>query len=654
MMAMALAAVLATQVAPAPAPPSPQALFDQATAEADAGRCAEAITRFGALEADPRLAHSPNTLAVIRMRTGDCLLTLGRPDEAQLALSRGLASLDSDAPAYGGDIARARMDLGRIAYQRLDYPVAEREFTLAAPGADPTARLNRLLWLARATMFDPDAQAQTYADEALALAAATPHTPKETLAELHTIHARVLLNHGHAAKAYQELIRALRDQGGLTKRVSVSDVVTRSDLAIAALLNKDQEGARKYLVYSGSGRFKKGPFGIAASMDLPPCGGPADLRPDDVAIVEFGIGDDGAVSYADPIYVSRTGPAAVAFARAVEGWSWRPEDIKVVPPFFRQLNRVELRCSTVGEHPAVSDLLRPDFDAWLVSEGVPPFTAPSPAASAVEPERAELARREAAAGGGPPSIPVLMALAANPVIEDADQRDFLIRARDIAAQAGAPPAARVFVEILLARAVTRAWWHQLSSADPGAAELRALLKQPVILADARAAAALHLETARIYALPAQAAQELEDVADDSRLSAHDPLRVAALLRLASLQARTGKLAAARVSYDKTGLTAQQCSIVDAKPAFHSKPDTSNAFPMEALRWGFEGWVKLEFDVAPDGATLHQRAVIAYPPFVFKDAAVNLVKDFRFNQTYRPQGGPGCSGADESIVFELPR
>jgi outer membrane biosynthesis protein TonB len=77
------------------------------------------------------------------------------------------------------------------------------------------------------------------------------------------------------------------------------------------------------------------------------------------------------------------------------------------------------------------------------------------------------------------------------------------------------------------------------------------------------------------------------------------------------------------------------------------------FPMEAMRWGFEGWVRVEYDIQPDGKTANQRAVIAYPPLVFRDAAVGILKDARFAQSYRPEGGPGCGGAQQNINFRIP-
>jgi len=185
-------------------------------------------------------------------------------------------------------------------------------------------------------------------------------------------------------------------------------------------------------------------------------------------------------------------------------------------------------------------------------------------------------------------------------------------------------------------------------------DLRALLEDVKFGMDAKASNAVRLTLVDgDWVSQAEAATLLNQVVDDKRLAPRDPLRVAALLRLSSLEARTGDLGAARTAYQQTGLEAQQCALVDARPSLSQRPDTGNAFPQEAQRWGFEGWVKTEYDIAPDGKTLNQRAIVAYPPFVFRDAAIGVAKTMRFTQTYRPEGGPGCSGAETQIKFLLP-
>jgi hypothetical protein len=651
-------ALMAAAAIAAGAPPSTaqslQAMFDSATAAADGGKCAEAIESFASLEANASFQHSPMSLAVVRIRRGDCLLLVGRPHEAEAELTKGLDGLTSTATAYRGDVRIAHMDLGRIAYLGLDYGDAKRQFEIAGPGETPQERIGQLIWLTRATLFDEGSDALNSSTEALTLATSTPGIPKTTLADVHTIHARVLINHGEAKEGYAELVRALNEQGGLDLHINASELVTRSDLAIAALLVHDDEAARKYLGYTGAGRSNTRPFASAASMGSPACGGPADLKPDDFAVVEFGVEENGAVGYANPVYASRTGPIAVEFARAVARWSWKPADAKVLPPLFRLLTRVEVRCSTTNARPSVVDLLLPDVNAWLKTQGVSWGHWSASAAEALSRERTELAALRPK--GGPGLIPPLVEMSQNPIAGQTERQSWAVEARDIAIAAGAPPKVRTYLELnVVELSITSRRPGALGSGQPGSSQLDDFLLDPDIAADARSADTVRLVMNDWFEPSADRRSVLLGaVAEDQRLPAHDPLRVGALLRLASIQARDGDLNAARSSYERTGLQAQQCALVDAKPDLRARPNVGNAFPEEAQRWGFEGWVRTEYDIAPDGRTLNQRALIAYPPFVFRNAAVGIAKDFRFIQTYRPEGGPGCSGAQTQINFVLPQ
>lgn len=78
------------------------------------------------------------------------------------------------------------------------------------------------------------------------------------------------------------------------------------------------------------------------------------------------------------------------------------------------------------------------------------------------------------------------------------------------------------------------------------------------------------------------------------------------------------------------------------------------FPQEAQRLGFEGWVRTSFDITPDGRTIAPRAVVAYPPFIFDDAANGIIRGARFSSTFRPDGALACSGQQQSVLFLLPR
>jgi len=136
------------------------------------------------------------------------------------------------------------------------------------------------------------------------------------------------------------------------------------------------------------------------------------------------------------------------------------------------------------------------------------------------------------------------------------------------------------------------------------------------------------------------------------LPVQDQLRSGANVRLASLLARSGDLSAARAAFDRSGISAQQCSLVDAQPIATRLGGSSTDFPRDALRWGFEGWVRLEFDVAADGHLVGQRAIVTYPPAVFAPAAIDTSKNWRYRPTFRPEGGTGCGGAQQTMRFTI--
>ena len=645
----AMAASTDSPPAAASAQPTTQQQFDAATAAFDAHRCQEAVDAFGALESRPAVAHNPQVLAVVRVRRASCLARLDRFDEATDELQSAMPSLSADRAGDREDLVTAHMALGRIAYLSFDYDNATREFQAARALATGTDAYDPLVWLARSQMFDAGDGAESAAQEALRMATADPAMKPAGLAPIHTLHARVLLNHGQLAAAQTELAKALDARGGLTTKVALDDIVTRSDFAIVAMLSDHKEQARKYLAFTGAGHFEKSPFSSAASMDLPPCGGPAQLDPDDFAIVEFSIGNDGSVGRVTPIYASRLGPVAAEFARAVSGWSWKPEDAQAIPGFFRLVTRVELRCSTTSQHPQVLAQLAPALSEWMQGHGLARFPEGGTRAATV-------AQAKAALGGAPAgslaALPALLALAESPIEPPAERREWLLQARPLLAGAGAPVAALTWVDVKASEAMARERVDRRRHRD----YLRSLLARPDVAADARAAGTLRLLVAEpTYGLaaPGDAAALLEATANDPALPANDPLRIGALVRLATLQADHGELAAARASIEKSGLAEQQCSLVDATPAARYLGGQDD-FPREAVEWGFEGWVAVQFDIRADGHTTHRRAVVAYPPLVFRDSALRAIEDSRFQQSYRPGGGLGCGGKQIKVSYQFGR
>ena len=390
MLAILIAALLAGE-APITAPPlssnppvqTLQAQFDGANEAYQANRIDEAIERFEALEANPKVQKNPLVLSTVLMRKGASLIELGRVAEAEIALRQGLKIAPPDRAELKADRYMSEQSLGLIDIDRLEYAAATRHFEKARALADePNARASVLVRLALVTTFEPGDDAVHYADRALAeigIAAAKDEKVRKLIADLQTVRARALLNQGRFPEALGVLQKAVKDQGDLDLKVDISEIVTRSDIAIAAMLSGRPDTARKYLAYTGAGRIEDAPFERAMSMDLPACGGPSNLKPEDVAVVEFGIATDGSVKAVRPIYASVKGSAALDFARAVSGWSWRSADVAKIPPLFRAVTRVELRCSTGAERPPAQQLLMTSLADWSIRSQLqaPPRKAPA-------------------------------------------------------------------------------------------------------------------------------------------------------------------------------------------------------------------------------------------------------------------------------------
>jgi tetratricopeptide (TPR) repeat protein len=636
------------------APPSPenmnaQQLFNAATDAVNAGRCPEALSLIDALLSRPAITGNPRVLATVKLRRSQCLVSSGRLEEAKADIDSALQAIPGDDAVLAVDISEAHLSLGKMYFLGFDFESATLEFERANALLRPEERLHSLEWLAMATMFEPGDRSAGYAAGMLALADQMPGKFKKRVsANARTLHARALMMHGQAAAAYSELKKALAEQGGLTLQVNLGDVITRADLALAALLNGDRSSAKEYMAYTGAGRFEKAPLESAQQMSPPLCGGAADLKPDDMAIIQFSIDDAGGVTNVTPVYASRTGPVAAEFARAVTGWSWKPQDAKKIPAFFRIAMRVELRCVNTASHPDVTDILRRELWAFLVDKHLQSHSDNLDTLASVSAVQAYLAQKSIE-GHELEGVPLMLSLATSTELTQDERLGWFDRARAVLAKAGAPLAALTYID------VRRSLWQSGYKRDykKQRAYLRTLLERSDIAADHGVADTLRLLIAEPqYGLPPPADAEglLTSVAEDTALAEHDPLRTGAWVRMATLQSASGNLAAARASYTQSGLSAQECSLVDATPVLRRSLGASIDFPTDALYWGFEGWVIAEFDIKPDGTTTSQRAVVAYPPLIFSEPTIEGLKRVRYTQTYRPEGGLGCGGKQYKLNF----
>jgi tetratricopeptide (TPR) repeat protein len=654
--------LLALSLAAAPVSPAPQPTltlqqqFDAASDALAAGECNKAIPLFEALQRNPGVKSGSIPAAAIAVRKGTCLIRLGRLDEGESSVSAGLARLEKAGEQYALDVSFAYQALGKASLARADYPEARKRLETALTLQKGGDRVLTLSWLARATAFDPGPEPLAYSEEAIRLASAEAKPSKDMLAQLWDLHARVLMNRGESAKAYAELKKALQLSGGLTTKTSVAEASLRGDLALAALLLGKDDDARLYLAYTGAGRISESPFATGANMDPPECGEETGLKPGDSAVVEFGIAENGEVAYAETVQTAGGPKVAAAFARAVKDWYWRSDLLAKIPLFYRAATRLELRCSTAGgSMPAVTTPLNERFVAWAAPQiamdvdkaGLPAAVASMKAILADREQKGDVAGQVAAAG----------LLALYDPVTDATMLANLDRAIAVGEKGAVPVEALNFLRVerlIMSRAPQGNGRHEIFRSVP-AAEYVALAESPPIAADPIAADVLLVRAASPPDRRPQAAAGdwLRRVAEDTRLPEHHALRQVARLKLANRAAAAGDLAAAQGYFSATGLTERQCALIGATPSRTSSGVSSGDFPMEAMRYGFEGWVRLEFDISPDGKPSGVRPIAAYPPFVFVDAAQGMSRDFRYESSYRPSGGAACAGNHETVRFILP-
>ncbi|MBY8827120.1 energy transducer TonB [Hephaestia mangrovi] len=624
--------------------------FDRATQLSDGTDKVAALAAWQALER--RISANKRSHAIVLVRKSEVLFDLGHKDDAIAAAKAGLADLPETDHTLDNDRMRAERNLGGVAESSLDYAGAAVYYRRALPlAATPVDKLAILRGLIQTGIFTDPATVEPEFGQADTLLGQikADRTVKAMFARLRDQWLMAQGKYDAAAKAAKG---AVEDLGGLTVLTDINDAAARSDTAIALLLAGQSDEARKYMAYTGAGQLPGNEFDPGAEMTVPPCGGDSGLRPQDAAVVQFSVGDDGRVIDSQPVYAAGGGAAALAFAKAARDWSWTPEQAKKLPPFFRYSARVELRCSTAFERPSIGSYLDQDLGAWLIAKGVelpPPLTGSD---IAVLPHlRERLAAQQTAQGNGAlVLVPTLMAIAENAASGREEMHTMAVRAVAILTANGATPVARLAAEALVWISADAESWR---AADYVRA-VQPRLEDPFYATDPEARSAIRLMVAdRLLDHASDRARILlQQVADDNSLAANDPLKVGALVRLASIDAADGHVDQARAAFEKTGLSADQCALLDAQPHIVSSNVGSGSFPQEARRWGFEGWTQLQFDVTADGHPKNVRAIVSYPPFVFTAAGTNVLERARFSKSYRPDGDLGCGGDTQRVKFQI--
>jgi outer membrane biosynthesis protein TonB len=132
----------------------------------------------------------------------------------------------------------------------------------------------------------------------------------------------------------------------------------------------------------------------------------------------------------------------------------------------------------------------------------------------------------------------------------------------------------------------------------------------------------------------------------------DPIRTAALIRRANQAAAAMDTATAAAALAASGLSPEQCSLVDVRPQAVNASIGTSTFPAEAMQWHTGGFVKVGYDITAAGKPVTVRTIVASPPFIFGPATEKAVARFEYRPVFRPDNSVGCTGHTQSVRFRV--
>ncbi|HLK25132.1 MAG TPA: energy transducer TonB, partial [Caulobacteraceae bacterium] len=566
-------------------------------------------------------------------------------DEAQTQAERGVAELRREASGPDAELAAGYETLGNILRVNLDYDAAIAAYRQAiayAAGGGKAGDVDLAnVGIIQAAMVTHPELATATADAMIADPGFAAR-PADLRSQLYALRARAALNRGDLKSAERFIDKALGLSGVLTANtISLSQEEVRSDAGLIFAKLGDREATHKYLAYSGAGQLPDEKWFSSADMDSPTCG--PDIRPDDTAVVEFAIADNGRTAGAAPVFASRPGPMGVLFAQAVREWRWTPEAVAASKPFWRAAVRVEMRCASRPPALTLDQPFAAATRAWLDGKGVfadiSNLAGPTQVGTTID-------------GDGLDAIPGLFRALAH----RADRKTLAALGAELdnaLVRNGAPPEARA---LAFDRAAHYGEGSLHAAGMARATALAAALPSiDRLQGGQRAAAWLRVEMAVALEIggdfgAAEAPLETVVALPTSALAADDPIRAVAVLHLSLLDRKSGDAAAAEALRRQAGLTVQGCNLLDVRPIPTAMSANSDFFPDEANRWGFGGWVKTGYDIAADGKVNAARALVSYPPFIFDDAAEEIVSGFRYLPPSLGNEPLSCSGESKTVQF----
>jgi len=642
---VALYGPLQTLQAESPAPPpTAQQIYNEAQAAFDKSDWPAAIKGFASIARPDDGGEMSHAQGIIHARLAQAYAQERMIGDAEREAALALKGL---GPPDRVECALMWLALGEA--QRYDLAntraIDSYERGLAAAQEAQSAELVRQARVGLALSYmtvSPD-KAAPLLDAVLAAPDAATY-PKLLQAQYYDLRGRASLNLGQAREALPFLTKAIHLSGGIGgSQVNLIQVGIRGDAAIGALLTNREDDARKYLTWTGAGHLPSEEWANGLG-DPPVCSEAADIRPDDLVVVEFSIAADGHVIGAAPIYASRPGMLGIAFAKAVKEWKWNPERIATLPSFWRNWVRVELRCIARQNPRGLSDPFRRETLAWLKENQLAPEDLALLGKGYVAADDPRLERDDLAA------IPALMARL--PIETNHKRVEVITRHLTTALDnSKAPAAARALAMNLEPGEPSYSWSSErVRMSASHLATMERTDPQSMATAWIRLEYAIALEAngrfrdarpvlERVLAYPPEV------------LGEHDPVRDVATLHLAALQRRAGDAAGADSKVKAAGLTRAQCMLFDVRPVVTDNAVFSRDFPEEALRWGFDGYVREAFDINADGHVENVRTIIAYPPFVFRTGAEQTVVHFRYLAPVVDGVSAGCDGHTIAIKYK---
>ena len=356
------------QVIPADSPGAPSVarqIYDKAQAAFDRADWTAAITGLSLLVAPDNGGKMSHSQGIIHSRLAQAYAHDRKAGSALREAALALKGLTSDDSV---ECALIWIAIGEAQRFDLEVPSAidsyEQGLKAALDAKNAVLATSADVGLALCYMTVDREKAVKLLDAVLT-APETASTSALLRSQLYDLRGRASLNLGRADDAMPFLRKAIKLSGGLQgSQINLAQVSIRGDAAIGAILDSDDADAREYLNWTGAGHLPSEEW-TRDLGDPPLCGEAAGIRPNDMVVVEFSVATDGSVAGAAPIYASRPGTLGIDFAKAVKEWRWNPERIADLPPFWRNMVRIEMRCITrPSPHSLAERFTRETFE-WL-------------------------------------------------------------------------------------------------------------------------------------------------------------------------------------------------------------------------------------------------------------------------------------------------